>query len=95
MSLAAAAEGRRKRLLITNLVSTILIGTAFGIAPTPGQFGIRRPRPSTPIKGLVLAGASTRTGSGITGTMLGGVQTASAIIGERADEIMASRATHH
>jgi len=66
-------------------------GTAFGIAPTPGQFGIRRPGPRTPIRGLFLAGASTRTGSGVTGTMLGGVETASAIIGERADQIVATK----
>ena len=39
-------------------------------------------------RGLFLAGASTRTGHGITGTMLGGVEVASAIIGERADEIV-------
>lgn len=31
-SFAAAAQGRRRRLLVTNLVSTLVIGTAFGIA---------------------------------------------------------------
>ena len=69
-------------------------GTAFGIAPTPRQFGIARPGPRAPIRGLFLAGASTRTGSGITGTMLGGVETASAIIGERADRIVRPRTPH-
>jgi all-trans-retinol 13,14-reductase len=66
-------------------------GTAFGIEATPSQFGIRRPGTRTPINGLFLAGASTRTGSGVTGTLLGGVAAASAVIGERADEIMASK----
>jgi phytoene dehydrogenase-like protein len=66
-------------------------GTAFGIAATPRQFGIGRPGPRTPIRGLFLAGASTRTGSGITGTLLGGVEAASAIIGERVDEIVRPR----
>ena len=64
-------------------------GTSYGIAATPRQFGILRPGPRTPIRGLFLAGASTRTGHGITGTMLGGVETASAIIGERADQVVA------
>ena len=63
-------------------------GTSYGIAATPRQFGIGRPAARTAIHGLFLAGASTRTGHGITGTMLGGVEAASAIIGERADEIV-------
>jgi all-trans-retinol 13,14-reductase len=62
-------------------------GTSYGIAATPRQFGIARPGPRTAIRGLFLAGASTRSGHGITGTMLGGVETASAIIGERADQL--------
>ena len=63
-------------------------GTSYGIAATPRQFGIGRPAARTSIRGLFLAGASTRTGHGITGTMLGGVEAASAIIGERANEIV-------
>lgn len=63
-------------------------GTSYGIAATPRQFGIGRPAARTPIRGLYLAGASTRTGHGITGTMLGGVEAASAIIGERAEQIV-------
>lgn len=55
-------------------------GTSYGIAATPRQFGIRRPGPRTPIAGLFLAGASTRTGHGITGTMFGGVEAASAVL---------------
>ncbi|HUO72260.1 MAG TPA: NAD(P)/FAD-dependent oxidoreductase [Solirubrobacteraceae bacterium] len=68
-------------------------GTSYGIAATPRQFGIGRPAPRTPIHGLFLAGASTRSGHGITGTMLGGVEAASAIIGERADEIVRPQRT--
>jgi all-trans-retinol 13,14-reductase len=66
-------------------------GTSYGIAATPRQFGIARPGTGTPVRGLFLAGASTRTGHGITGTMLGGVEAASAIIGERADEVVRLR----
>lgn len=66
-------------------------GTSYGIAATPRQFGVGRPGPRTPIRGLFLAGASTRTGHGITGTMFGGVEAASAIIGERADAALRSR----
>ena len=56
-------------------------GTSYGIAATPRQFLLGRPGPTTPIRGLFLAGASTRTGHGITGTMLGGLATAGAIAG--------------
>lgn len=59
-------------------------GTSYGIAATPRQFGIHRPAPRTHIDGLYLAGASTRTGHGITGTMLGGVAAASAVLGRSA-----------
>ena len=68
-------------------------GTSYGIAGTRRQTGIGRPGSRTPISGLFLAGASTRTGHGITGTMLGGVEAASAIIGERADEIVHTKPT--
>ncbi len=66
-------------------------GTSYGIAATPRQFGIGRPGPRTPIPGLFLTGASTRSAHGITGTMFGGVETASAIIGARADEILRTK----
>ena len=59
-------------------------GTSYGIAATPRQFGIPRPGPRTPIDGLFLAGASTRSGHGITGTMFGGVEAASAVLGRSA-----------
>lgn len=55
-------------------------GTPYGIAPTPAQFGGRRPGPRTPIDGLFLAGASTRSGHGITGAMRGGAEAASAVV---------------
>jgi all-trans-retinol 13,14-reductase len=56
-------------------------GTSYGIAATPRQVGLLRPGPRTPIDGLFLAGASTRSGHGITGTMFGGLATASAVLG--------------
>jgi all-trans-retinol 13,14-reductase len=59
-------------------------GTSYGIAATPRQFGMHRPGPRTHVDGLYLAGASTRTGHGITGTMLGGIAAASAVLGRSA-----------
>ena len=59
-------------------------GTSYGIAATPRQFGVLRPGPRTPIAGLFLAGASTRSGHGVTGTMFGGVEAASAVLGRSA-----------
>lgn len=47
-------------------------GTSYGIAATPGQFLGNRPSPRTPIEGLFLAGASTRSGHGIVGAMQSG-----------------------
>ncbi len=61
-------------------------GTSYGIAATPRQFGMHRPGARTRIHGLFLAGASTRSGHGITGTMFGGVETASAVLGRSALE---------
>jgi phytoene dehydrogenase-like protein len=55
-------------------------GTSYGIAATPTQFLQRRPGASTPIEGLFLAGASTRSGHGIIGAMLSGVYAAQAIL---------------
>lgn len=56
-------------------------GTSYGIAATPDQMVMGRPGPRTPIRGLFLAGASTRSGHGITGTMAGGMEAASAVLG--------------
>ena len=55
-------------------------GTSYGIAATPGQFGLMRPGAKTPIGGLFLAGASTRTAHGITGAMHGGAVAAKAVM---------------
>jgi all-trans-retinol 13,14-reductase len=51
-------------------------GTSYGIAATPAQFLRNRPGAATPIAGLLLAGASTRSGHGIAGAMLSGVYAA-------------------
>jgi all-trans-retinol 13,14-reductase len=56
-------------------------GTSYGIAGTPTQIGLLRPGPTTPIDGLYLAGASARSGHGVTYAMLGGTEAASAITG--------------
>jgi all-trans-retinol 13,14-reductase len=59
-------------------------GTSYGIASTPDQVGLRRPGPKTSIRGLYLAGASTRSGHGIGGAMAGGIDAASAVLGRSA-----------
>ncbi len=61
-------------------------GTGYGIALTADQIANKRPAPKTPIRGLFLAGASTRAGHGIGGVMTGGVQTATAVLGSPAAE---------
>jgi phytoene desaturase len=47
-------------------------GATYGLAPTPGQFGIGRPANRTPLKGLYLAGHYTRPSHGIVGAALSG-----------------------
>jgi phytoene dehydrogenase-like protein len=59
-------------------------GTAYGIAAIPDQMLLGRPGPRTHVGGLFLAGASTRAGHGITGTMAGGIAAASAVLGRPA-----------
>jgi len=56
-------------------------GTGYGIELSPDQFGPKRPRPQTEIKGLYLAGASTMFAHGVFGVMYGGLGTAGAILG--------------
>ncbi len=56
-------------------------GTSYGIAATPSQFLQKRPGARTPIRGLLLAGASTRAGHGIAGAMMSGVHAAGAVMG--------------
>ena len=47
-------------------------GTGYGLACTPDQFMRSRPGYRSPVRGLYLAGASTRAGHGIVGAMMGG-----------------------
>jgi phytoene dehydrogenase-like protein len=54
-------------------------GTSYGIALTPEQM-LQRPGPVTPISGLFLAGASTRSMHGLVGCLTGGVAAAAAIL---------------
>ena len=49
-------------------------GTGYGLAATPEQFLAGRPGTRGPVPGLYLTGASTRSGHGIMGAMLGGKQ---------------------
>jgi phytoene dehydrogenase-like protein len=58
-------------------------GTSYGIAATPAQFLERRPGSRTPIAGLYLAGASTRSGHGIIGAMTSGMMAAEQVLGTR------------
>jgi len=57
-------------------------GTSYGIAATPSQFLAKRPGCRTPLRGLLLAGASTRAGHGIAGAMMSGVHAAGAVLGK-------------
>lgn len=55
-------------------------GTSYGIDIAVDQFGRSRPASRTEIRGLFLAGASTRTAHGVFGALNGGVAAASAIL---------------
>jgi phytoene dehydrogenase-like protein len=55
-------------------------GTSYGIACTPEQMLFKRPAPQTEIKGLVLAGASTRSAHGVMGAILSGREAARAVV---------------
>jgi len=55
-------------------------GTSYGIAATPRQFLQHRPGARTPIRGLFLAGASTRSGHGIVGAMQSGERAAQSVL---------------
>jgi len=57
-------------------------GTSYGIAPTPGQFLLRRPGSKTEVGGLYLCGASCRTGHGIMGVALSGLMAAAEVTGD-------------
>jgi phytoene dehydrogenase-like protein len=47
-------------------------GTGYGLAAIPSQFFANRPDERSPIKGLYLCGASTRSGHGIIGALQSG-----------------------
>ncbi len=55
-------------------------GTSYGLAHVPSQSGRQRPDYRTDIDGLYLAGASTRAGHGVAGTMIGGLACAGAVL---------------
>ncbi len=57
-------------------------GTSYGLAATPAQMLRNRPGMRTPVDGLWMVGASTRTLHGIAGTLGGGMLTAAAVAGE-------------
>ena len=67
-------------------------GTPYGPALTPTQT-IGRPGYTSPLEGLYLAGASTRGGVGLLGTLNGGVGAASAVTGVPVKELLAGRRT--
>lgn len=66
-------------------------GTSYGIAFTPEQV-FSRPGPTTPVGGLFLAGASTRSGHGLAGTLTGGVAAAAAVLRVPTRELLARTA---
>jgi all-trans-retinol 13,14-reductase len=55
-------------------------GTGYGLAATPEQYLLRRPMPTTPVKGCYVVGASTVFGMGVAGVLAGGRQTADLIL---------------
>ena len=67
-------------------------GTAYGLALTPAQT-TGRPGHASPLEGLYLAGASTRGGVGLLGTLTGGVGAASAVTGVPVKDLLAGRRT--
>ncbi len=61
-------------------------GTGYGLACTPAQFFQGRPGYSGPIPGLYFAGASTRAGHGVVGSMMSGHRAARRIARELGTE---------
>lgn len=55
-------------------------GTGYGLACTPDQFMQKRPGYRGPIDGLYFAGASTRAGHGVLGSLLSGKACAKAVL---------------
>jgi all-trans-retinol 13,14-reductase len=56
-------------------------GEAYGLSPTPQRFRLRCLTPQTPVRNLYLTGQDVCT-AGVTGAMMGGVVSASAILGK-------------
>ncbi|MGN6334330.1 MAG: phytoene desaturase family protein [Motilibacteraceae bacterium] len=65
-------------------------GQSYGLAFTPSQL-MSRPGPKTSLRGLFLAGAATRTGHGLVGTLAGGAAAAAAVLGIPEHELLARR----
>lgn len=59
-------------------------GTGYGLAATPTQFMQRRPGYRGPVDGLYLAGASTRAGHGVVGSLMSGKNSAQRVLRDRA-----------
>ncbi|MCA9527444.1 MAG: NAD(P)/FAD-dependent oxidoreductase [Myxococcales bacterium] len=55
------------------------LGTSYGIAASPDQFMQHRPGPRSPLPGLYLCGASTRSGHGIAGALASGAVAAAVV----------------
>jgi all-trans-retinol 13,14-reductase len=66
-------------------------GTSYGPALTPAQV-LGRPGFASPVEGLYLAGASSRGGPGLVGTLHGGVGAAAAITGVPVKELLGASA---
>ncbi len=80
---AAAIEFRESATPMSHTRYTLATdGTGYGLAATPGQFFEHRPAYKSPVAGLYLAGASTRSGHGVVGAMESGHKAARRIARE-------------
>lgn len=77
---AAAVEFRESATPMSHIRYTRASdGTGYGLAATPRQFFEHRPGYSGPLPGLYFAGASTRAGHGVLGSMMSGQRAARSI----------------
>ena len=77
---AAAVEFRESATPMSHIRYTRASdGTGYGLAATPQQFFEHRPGYSGPLPGLYFAGASTRAGHGVLGSMMSGQRAARSI----------------
>ncbi len=87
---AAAIEFRESASPMSHTRYTLATdGTGYGLAATPEQFFEHRPAYKSPVDGLYLAGASTRSGHGVVGAMESGHKAARRIGRELGLEIPA------